>query len=878
MATSKNNKYVLFIFLLLISYSLFSQNLLIRGVVSDTIHTPIQDVSIVIYSKDKVITYSFTDAEGKYSLVIDKGLPEVKFVANILGFKSYEKIIDAKVKGDLELNVFLEPQVETLNEVVLESWEKIKVKRDTITFKVSEFTDKTESVVEDLLKNLPGVEISTEGVIKVNGQAIDKLLVEGDDMFGSKYKLLSKNLDANAIDQVQILNNFEDNPVLKSFQESKKVALNLILKEDKKNVWFGNVELGLGTNGQNNHSANIGLIRKDIKFFDFINTNDIGNSANAQIKSSSVIEISNIDEARLEQKNAYAPVNVDNLPNSLFTNGEDIFNDSFINSLSALKKLGKNTQLRNLTYYAYDDVNKTNTNQTDFFLNPETISFFEQNQVHIINNYYATQFELRHANQSSLFLNFNTQFENIPGRKRNNLVFDDEQITQKQFDNSINFFNRLNLTKKLSQNKLLSMLAYYGSNDTEQSLNIKPNVFSDIFNNDSNQEIHQNSKSPQVYYGASAEVFTKVRKSQFSLKFSANVTDDDLKSDFRFLQSASIDTLSNNTRFTHAKVGLTSKYNLDLAKGFTLITTFDFFQNRLELNQQNRHFSLLDINVGLHSKKTPLGNFGVNYNFTNNLPSINDLNENFFLTNYRFFSKGTNQIENFKTHSFSFFYTYNDYKKQFLINSFLTYSFFNNTYGNISTVDERTNFNSRMILGGGETTNFIFSVNRYIRAFETSVKLSTQHLWFNNQTVVNEQLGNLSNYNGNVKLQGTTYFGIPLNFKFYALINYSEGEFQNRASTTNYKEGSLQAILKLSNEWFVDFNTRYYDFESSSFTFSNFTAHYTPADSRWSFKATANNIWNVKRFSNISISDFQRNELFAQTIQRYFMFNLKYRF
>lgn len=878
MATSKNNKYGLLIFLYLISPSLFAQNLLIRGVVSDTLHTPIQDVSIVIYSKDRVITYSFADADGRYSLAIDRGLQDVKIVANLLGYKSFDKIISTEIQGDLEINISLEPQVETLDEVVLESWEKIKVKRDTITFKVSEFSDKTENVVEDLLKNLPGVEISTEGIIKVNGQAIDKLLVEGDDMFGSKYKLLSKNLDADAIEQVQILNNFEDNPVLKSFQDSKKVALNLILKEDKKNVWFGNVELGLGTNGQNNHSANLGLIRKDIKFFDFINANDIGNSANTQIKNSSVIDISDIDDVKLEQRSSYAPVNVDNLPNSLFTNGEDIFNDSFINSLSALKKLGKKTQLRNLTYYAYDDVNKSNTNQTDFFLNPETISFFEQNQVNIINNYYATQFELRHANESSLFLNFNAQFENIPGRKRNNLVFDDEQITQKQFDNSINFFNRLTLTKKLSQNKLLSMLAYYGSNETGQSLNIKPNVFSDIFNNDSNQEIHQNSKSPQVYYGASAEVLTKVRKSQFSLKFSANVTDDDLKSDFRFLQGTSIDTLSNNTRFTHAKAGLTSKYNLDLVKWFTLITTLSLFQNRLELNQQTRHFSLLDINVGLHSKKTPLGNFGVNYNFKNNLPSINDLKENFFLSNYRFFSKGTDQIENFKTHSFSFFYTYNDYKKQFLINSFLTYSFFNNAYGNISTVNEQTNFSSRFILGGGETTNFNLSVNRYIRAFETSVKLSTQHLWFNNQTVVNEQLGNLSNYNGNFKLQGTTYFGIPLNFKFYALINYSEGEFQNRVSTTNYKEGSLQAILKLSNEWFMDFDTHYYDFDTGNFTFSNFTAHYTPADSRWSFKATANNLWNVKRFSNISISEFQRNEIFSQTIQRYFMFYLKYRF
>lgn len=858
--------------------SLYSQELKIEGIVKDTLGNRLSDVSVVAYHEEKVVSYTFTDEAGKFILFVNKGLREIKLTVNLLGFKKMEYPINLETDTSFSVEIQLTPQVEVLNEVVLEAWEKIKVNRDTITFKVSEFSDQTESVVEDLLKNLPGVEVTQEGVIKVNGRAIDKLLVEGDDMFGSKYKMLSKNLDAKVIDQVQILNNFEDNPVLKSFQDSDKVALNLILKENKKGVWFGNAEFGLGTNSRQNHSANLGLLRKEIKFFNFLNVNNIGNRGLAQIKNTNAVELTNFNDDLLEPRSNYKPVRVDNLNDSFFKNGEDIFNNSLINTFSVLKNLNKNTKLRNVTYYAYDDIEKRNNNTTDFFLNPETISFFEQNSIGIVNNYYATQFEIRHAQQNNLFLSIDTRFENIPGRTLNRLHFNNERIDQKQSDSQINFFNKISLTKNISKNKILSVLAYYGSNDTRQSLLIQPNVFSDLFNNDPDLTIHQDSKTPQEYYGVSSEILTKGKHSQFSVKLYANQTDDDLKSDFRFNLEESLDTLSNNTRFEHTKVGLASNYQLDLTKKIFFKTSFDLHQNHLEVNSDSENFLLIDFNTGLHSKKTIFGNFGINYNFSNNLPGLELLNDNFFLFNYRFFSKGISQLQSFKNHSFTFFYTYGDYKKQFLINSFLTYSFYNNSYGFSSEVNERTNFNTRTIIGGGESTNFNLSVNRYIRAFESSLKLSTQHLWFNNQTIVNNQLGNLGNYNGNVKLQGTTYFKIPLNFKFYFLFNYSEGEFQNRTSSTNYNETFIQSVLKISNHWIMDFDARFYNFETDSFTFADFALHFNPDKNRWSFKLIGSNLLNIKRFSSVNISQFQRNESFSATIERYFMLSAKLRF
>src|SRR5690606_24544689 len=98
----------------------------------------------------------------------------------------------------------LKEKVEDLNEVVLETWEKIKISKDTITFRASKFINGSEQVVEDLLKNLPGVEVLKNGNIKVNGKPIDKLLIEGDDLFDDKYKILSKNLDVKNISEVQI--------------------------------------------------------------------------------------------------------------------------------------------------------------------------------------------------------------------------------------------------------------------------------------------------------------------------------------------------------------------------------------------------------------------------------------------------------------------------------------------------------------------------------------------------------------------------------------------------------------------------------------------------------------------------------------------------
>lgn len=859
----------------------FGQSANLKGTIEDKSSNPIGNITVVVYQRENILAYTYTNEFGKFettfelSSSLDKS---IKVVANSLGYQEQTKNISLENKTEYKLNFTLEEKTEQLNEVVLEAWEKIKVKRDTITYKVSAFKDGSERVVEDLLKNIPGVEVSSDGNIKVNDKAIDKLLIEGDDLFDDKYKLLTKNLDANNIEEIEVLNNFEDNPVLKKFQESEKVALNLKLKDEKKNVWFGNLDIGTGTNERYNTTANIGLLKKKIKLFNLTNLNSIGNTAISQVKNTGTLNFTNLDSNKKIEKNNNNIVDIDNLSSSNFSNNEDIFNNSFLNSLSFVTNLSKQTKLRSLTYFTYDEVDKQNYNLTQYFIEPETISFTEQNIIDIKDISFATELELKHYSKNETFFTYDLTFENNPTKTRSNLIFNNDNINQLLDDKRYNLFNHLNITKKISDKTLLLTYAYLGINNTEQNYTIEPNIFSDIFNNNENLTINQNNKTPLSYYGLISELVAKGTKSEYGLEFSATIDKDVIESQFRFDNQTTIDTLSNNTDYKNSKLALTSKYNYNISRLFKISSSLIISQNYIKLNNSKKQFFFVNPKIRFHTKKTKIGNFGVSYGFQNNLPQPKYLTENFILTNYRTFNRGLEDIQQINNHSFGFYYTFNNYKKQFLINSFLMHSFSDKSYGLNSLLSENANFNQYQIIDGGKLTNYNLSITGYLKALSSTLKLSTQQFWSRNPIILNNTISKVINYNANYRIQGTTYFKLPVNFKFGFQYNYSKGEFDSQISSNNYVESNLATTLKLSNQWLFKLENNYYSINENDYWFINAHLNYNPEKSRFSYRISANNLSNITEFRDVFISEFQRNETNFRILPRYLIMNIKYRF
>ena len=374
----KNFKLQKQLLLLFLSLSIFikSQETTIKGNITNQENRGIQSASVSILDENgEFLGYSFTDHYGNYSISFDNS--KVKIInikISCLGYHKITKVISSSIQIQ---NFTLEEKVESIKEVVLESKRKIIVSQDTTRIKISGFENKTEQTVEDILKKLPGIEITKEGAIKAHGKVINKLLIEGEDIFDKNYKLLSKNLDAKVLDEVQIIDNFEENPILKKINNSDKVALNLKLKKGLNNVWFGNTTLGSAVFPENlwKENINLGLIKKKIKLFYFGDYNNLGEKA-TDIIASNIIEKSTFGDDRYEYK-AKSLYNITNNEVQFFSKTQSNFNKASLNSLSFASKLKNNLSMRGLVYLTKDNQNQNSSTFTKYNLENNPVIFTE---------------------------------------------------------------------------------------------------------------------------------------------------------------------------------------------------------------------------------------------------------------------------------------------------------------------------------------------------------------------------------------------------------------------------------------------------------------------------------------------------------------------
>ena len=124
----------------------------------------------------------------------------------------------------------------------------IKVMEDTVEYNTDSYKTQPNAVVEDLLKRLPGVEVSSEGKITANGKEVTKILVDGKEFFSDDPTVASRNLPVNMVEKLQVVDRKSDLARMTGVDDGEdETVINLTVKKDMKNGWFGNVEAGYGT-------------------------------------------------------------------------------------------------------------------------------------------------------------------------------------------------------------------------------------------------------------------------------------------------------------------------------------------------------------------------------------------------------------------------------------------------------------------------------------------------------------------------------------------------------------------------------------------------------------------------------------------------------
>jgi len=239
------------VFLTFVQVSAQTNRWSVSGTVMDKEGKALPSATITLLDpKDStLVTFGVSNPAGYFEI---KNLREDELLLQVsyVGFFSYSTPIQ-KPTGISQLvlgEIRLQEKTADLDEFTLEAIAPVTIKKDTIEFNAGSFKTMPNANVEELLKRLPGVEIDTDGNIKAQGETVRRVLVDGKEFFGNDPKLATKNLLAEAIDKVQVLDRRSEQSLFTGIDDGQREkTINLKLKDSHKKGFFGNITSGYGS-------------------------------------------------------------------------------------------------------------------------------------------------------------------------------------------------------------------------------------------------------------------------------------------------------------------------------------------------------------------------------------------------------------------------------------------------------------------------------------------------------------------------------------------------------------------------------------------------------------------------------------------------------
>lgn len=272
---------LLWIFLVCPVLILHAQKLYINGKVSDSGKHPIENITVyLLKAKDSsIVNYTATNKEGKFSLKIDEQeVPSIlKIDTEKLSYsKRFEKIDQPISLGDIEL----EPKkVINIDEVKITAT-PVKIKNDTVEFNASAIKVRPDSNLQELLKQVPGVEISNDDKITVNGKAVDKIMVNGKPFFDKDGKMALQNLPADIIKNIQFTTTkTKEEEFSKRPPKSQNTTINFNIDEKKNKGFISRATVGYGSDKRYEGSGMLSYFKGDSKLSLMLSSNNINSKS-----------------------------------------------------------------------------------------------------------------------------------------------------------------------------------------------------------------------------------------------------------------------------------------------------------------------------------------------------------------------------------------------------------------------------------------------------------------------------------------------------------------------------------------------------------------------------------------------------------------------
>lgn len=321
--------------------------------------------------RDSLMAYALTDGTGAFTLTLPDGAEAVEFT--LMGYD--KKRIGAR-DARQGMRVRLTPSGIMLKEVTVKA-RPIDVHKDTINYNVAAFQGKEDRYIEDVLKKMPGIEVADNGAIRYKGRPINKFNIEGQDLLGNQYNQATRNMPADAVATVQVMEDDQPIRALKDRVPSDKATLNIKLKQGYKLRPFGEARGGIG--GFNdvlwNNSLTLMNVGRKNQLLLTAKMNNNGENLSGDTKE-------HIDYADNENYEPLPPemtvtAGTDNPP---ISERRYLRNKSYSIGLNHLRRIGRYGSLRtNISYYGTSDRAEDST--YNYYGGEQTLALYEANRI-----------------------------------------------------------------------------------------------------------------------------------------------------------------------------------------------------------------------------------------------------------------------------------------------------------------------------------------------------------------------------------------------------------------------------------------------------------------------------------------------------------------
>lgn len=877
--------FFIYLFLFVFNLECYTQNSL-RGSVKDSLNQPLVNVNILAEPKDSLqqIKFAITDEKGRYRL----NLKPISYTvtANYLGYA--KQSFEVKLDSDQEKDFVLKQSAEDLEEVVLDM--PMVVKKDTITYNVNQLTTGEERKLKDVLKKLPGVEVDRNGGITVNGRKITHMLVENKKFFGGGTKLAVDNIPADAVKQIEVLDNYNEIAMLKDFQESEDMAMNIKLEDDKKDFAFGDIEAGLGNDEFYNAQNNL------FYYSPKTNLNVIGNLNNVRNRVFTYDQFYNFQEGM----------------NSIFNKGSTSFGDSYDDFSDFLEKedVVESDRKFGAVNFTQEVNNKLSISGYGIFSKTKESTLVESTNEY---NTFTEDRSIATATNNELFMgsfnaiftpnykdqwHFKSQFKSADDQYNNTIASEVDTISNLFLNHRLGdqtFFNQtVEWHRKESRTHSFSGVVDYTYDK------LTPRTFwqtnDDILTglipivDESSISINQFKQTEKNQIKSILKHYWVINRNNhvYSTIGNVNLNQSFFTNDAQELNDGSINNFGEagfnndfNFRLNDAFAGMFYKFR-------TGIFTFDqgAFLHYYRWNPDQEATSIRDKfvvlpNLTAKAEITRSKTIQLNYELKSSFSDASQFANRFYLQSYNSVFRGNSSLENTLRHDLNLRFTKSAGYRGFGIYAVANYS--KQVDGIVNTVDfEGINqvLTPLFLDNASETWGLSGRVSKKVSQINLSTGLrynTTRFLQFANGQELENQNTNIS-YNLSAK---TLYDDFPI---LEVGWRQNFGNFTLGDNTTNFVAN--QPFVNLDYDFLsgfifsADFTSYTYQNKTlnqqNSYEIANASLLYQKESSAWSFKIEAQNVFDVQFKNQNSFNSFIISDSRTFILPRIVLFSIGY--